>query len=132
LDKINKKELSESYICDLFISPAIKNTSWEPGVQTRREVTLTPGPVIVRGEMSARNKKKKKYADYVLYWEPGVHIAVVEAKNNTHTVSQGLQQTLGYAEIMQVPSAFSPIGDAFASHNKAHRPENRFGVEPGL
>ena len=40
--------------------------------QIRREVTLTPGPVIVRGNMSARNKKKKKFADYVLSWEPGV------------------------------------------------------------
>lgn len=125
--EINKKELSESDICDLYISPAIKNAGWEPGVQIRREVTLTPGPVIVRGEMSARNKKKKKYADYVLYWEPGVHIAVVEAKDNKHTVSQGLQQALGYADIMQVPCAFSSNGDAFASHNKV--PANGEDIE---
>ena len=66
----------------------------------------------------SRNKKKKKFADYVLYQEPGVPIAVVEAKDNNHTVSQGLQQALGYAEIMDVPSAYSSNGDAFASHNK--------------
>ncbi len=36
--------------------------------QIRREVTLTPGPIIVRGNMSSRNKKKKKFADYVLSW----------------------------------------------------------------
>ena len=63
---MDKKELSESDICDLYITPAIKNAGWDPFTQIRREVTLTPGPVIVRGEMSARNKKKKKYADYVL------------------------------------------------------------------
>jgi len=118
LDKIKKKELSETDICDLFITPAIKNAGWDPVNQIRREVTLTPGPVIVRGNMSSRNKKKKKFADYVLYQEPGVPIAVVEAKDNNHTVSQGMQQALGYAEILEVPSALSSNGDAFASHNK--------------
>jgi type I restriction enzyme R subunit len=118
LGKINKKELSETDICDLFITPAIKNAGWDPINQIRREVTLTPGPVIVRGNMSLRNKKKKKFADYVLYQEPGVPIAVIEAKDNNHTVSQGMQQALQYSEILDVPSAFSSNGDAFASHNK--------------
>jgi len=118
LDIIDKKKLSEKDICDLFITPAIKNAGWNPINQIRREVTLTPGPVIVRGNMSSRNKKKKKFADYVLYQELGVPIGVVEAKDNNYTVSQGMQQALGYAEILEVPSAFSSNGDAFASHNK--------------
>ena len=63
---MNKKELSEIDICDQYITPAIKNAGWDMFTQIRREVTLTPGPIIVRGEMSARNKKKKKFADYVL------------------------------------------------------------------
>jgi type I restriction enzyme, R subunit len=113
-----KKALSEIDICDLFITPALKNAGWDQPTQIRREVTLTPGPVIVRGEMSARNKKKKKFADYVLHWKPGTRIAVIEAKDNKHTVSSGLQQALGYAEILGVPSAFSSNGDAFVSHNK--------------
>ncbi|MHA4812613.1 EcoAI/FtnUII family type I restriction enzme subunit R [Flavitalea flava] len=115
---MNKKELSESDICDLYITPAIKNAGWDPFKQIRREVTLTPGPVIVRGEMSARNKKKKKFADYVLSREPGTRIAVIEAKDNNYSVGHGIQQALGYAEILGVPSAFSSNGDAFASHNK--------------
>jgi type I restriction enzyme R subunit len=90
--------------------------------QVRREVTLTPGPVVVRGNVASRNKKKKKFADYVLYREPSVPIAVIEAKDNWHTVSQGLQQALGYAEILGIPSAYSSNGDAFASHNKAAAP----------
>lgn len=114
----NKKELTEIDVCDLYISPAIKNAGWEWGVQVRREFALTPGPVIVRGNMSVRNKKKRKYADYALFWKPGVPIGVVEAKDNTHTVSHGMQQALCYADIMNVPSAFSSNGDAFASHNK--------------
>ncbi len=118
MDKKEKKELSEIDICDLFITPAIKDAGWEPLKQIRREVTLTPGPIIVRGNMSSRNKKKKKFADYVLSWEPGVPVAVVEAKDNNHTVSHGMQQALGYSEILEVPSTYSSNGDAFASHNK--------------
>ena len=118
MKEINKKELSEIDICDLYITPAIKEAGWDHLRQIRREVTLTPGPVIVRGDMSFRNKKKKKFADYVLSFEPGVPVSVVEAKDNNHTVSSGMQQALGYAEIMQVPGAFSSNGDAFASHNK--------------
>ncbi|RDH84319.1 MAG: restriction endonuclease [endosymbiont of Escarpia spicata] len=118
MDKKDKQQLSEIDICDLFITPAIKEAGWDQMQQIRREVTLTPGPVIVRGNMSARNKKKKKFADYVLSKEPGIPIAVVEAKDNKHTVSHGMQQALGYVEILEVPSAFSSNGDAFASHNK--------------
>lgn len=121
-DKVDKKELTELDICDLFITPAIKNAGWDQYTQIRREVTLTPGPVIVRGEMSARNKKKKKFADYVLHKEPGVPIAIVEAKDNNKSVSHGLQQALGYAAILEVPSAFSSNGDAFASHNDVAEP----------
>lgn len=118
MDSTEKKKLSESDICDLFITPAIKDAGWDPMTQIRREVTLTPGPVVVRGNMSSRNKNKKKFADYVLSWKPGVPVAVVEAKDNNHTASHGMQQALGYAEILEVPSTFSSNGDAFASHNK--------------
>jgi type I restriction enzyme R subunit len=113
-----KKALCEIDICDLFITPAIKRAGWDQPTQIRREVTLTPGPVIVRGSLSSRNKKKKKFADYVLLREAGVPIAVIEAKDNNYTVSHGLQQALGYAGILDVPSAFSSNGDAFACHNR--------------
>ena len=118
MNGINKKELSETDICDLFITPAIKQAGWDPIKQIRREVTLTPGPVVVRGSLSSRNRKKKKFADYVLSLEPGVPIAVVEAKGNNCGVSHGMQQALGYAEILDVPCTFSSNGDAIASHNK--------------
>jgi len=127
MDKKEKLELSEADIRALFITPAIKNAGWDELTQIRREVTLTPGPIVVRGQISSRNKKKKKFADYVLSWEKGVPVAVVEAKENGHTVSHGMQQALGYAEILEVPSTFSSNGDAFASHNKV--PEAHEDVE---
>ncbi|MEZ0139806.1 MAG: EcoAI/FtnUII family type I restriction enzme subunit R [Candidatus Reddybacter sp.] len=130
MDKKEKQQLSEIDICDLFITPAIKNAGWDQMTQIRREVTLTPGPVIVRGNMSSRNKKKKKFADYVLQWEKGVPIAVVEAKDNKQTVSHGMQQALGYSDILEIPSTFSSNGDAFASHNK--KPEDGEAIETEL
>ncbi len=119
MDKADKLKLSESDICDLFITPAIKKAGWDPFRQVRREVTLAPGPIVVRGNLASRNRKKKKFADYVLSWQPGMPVAIVEAKSNSHSVSDGLQQALGYAAILDLPTAFSSNGDAFASHNRA-------------
>lgn len=119
MDKVDKQNLSESDVCDLFITPSIKKAGWNQLTQVRREVTLTPGPVIVRGNLSSRNKRKKKFADYVLYWQPGLPIAIVEAKDNKHGYSDGLQQALGYANILDLPTALSSNGDAFAQHNRA-------------
>ena len=132
MDKKEKIKLSESDICDLFITPAIKNAGWEPMTQIRREVTLTPGPIIVRGNLCSRNKKKKKFADYVLSRQASIPVAVVEAKDNNHTVGQGMQQALGYADILNVPSAFSSNGDGFASHNKAALSGEDIETEFGL
>jgi type I restriction enzyme, R subunit len=119
LNQADKQKLSESDICDLFITPAIQQVGWDQFKQVRREVTLTPGPVIVRGNLSSRNKKKKKFADYVLSWQPGLPLAIVEAKDSKHGVSDGLQQAISYAEILDLPSAFSSNGDGFAQYNRA-------------
>ncbi len=113
-----KKDLTEIDICDLFITPAIKEAGWDQVKQIRREYPISPGPVIVRGNLSSRNKKKRRRADYALLREKGMPIAVVEAKDNTHSVSHGLQQAISYTEDLNLPSAFSSNGDAFASHNK--------------
>jgi type I restriction enzyme R subunit len=118
MESKEKKELSEADIKAKFITPALSKSGWDEMTQIRREVTLTPGPVVVRGNLSSRNKKKKKFADYVLQKEKGVPVAVVEAKENNFSISHGLQQALGYADILDVPCAFSSNGDGFASHNK--------------
>ena len=85
MDKEEKRGLSESDICDLFITPAIKAAGWDQMTQMRREVTLTPGPVVVRGNVAARNTNKKKFADYVLQKSSGIPIAIVEAQGDTYT-----------------------------------------------
>src|SRR5690554_180907 len=113
---MNKKELSERDICTKYITPAIERAGWDITTQIREEFPLTKGRIIVRGKMHTRAANKR--ADYVLFYKPGIPIAVVEAKDNTHTVSDGMQQALGYADMIQVPFVFSSNGDSFLFHNK--------------
>ena len=113
---MNKKKLSERDICTKFITPAIEQAGWDIATQIREEFPLTNGRIIVRGKMHTRAVNKR--ADYILFYKPGIPIAVVEAKNNKHTIADGMQQALGYAEMIQVPFVFSSNGDGFLFHNK--------------
>lgn len=132
MDSKEKKQLSEADIKAKFITPAIVKAGWDELTQIRREVTLTPGPVVVRGNLSSRNKKKRKFADYVLQKEKGVPLAVIEAKDNNVSISHGLQQALGYAAILDLPCAFSSNGDGFACHNKVAPAGSDIETEFGL
>ncbi len=116
MDTINKKELSERDICTKFITPAIKSAGWNIHTQVREEVFLTDGRVIVQGQKTTRGERKR--ADYVLYYKQNIPIAVIEAKDNNHEVGSGMQQALGYAEMLDVPFAFSSNGDSFQFHDK--------------
>lgn len=112
---MDKKSLSERDICTKYITPALERAGWDIQLQVREEVSLTKGRVIVRGKVHTRGKNKR--ADYILYYKPNIPIAVIEAKDNKHTVSDGMQQALGYAEMIKVPFVFSSNGDAFLFHN---------------
>ena len=112
----NKKSLSERDICTQFITPALQRAGWDFATQVREEVTFTKGRVIVRGKLHTRGKQKR--ADYVLYYAPNLPIAVIEAKDNNHTVGDGMQQGLNYAETLDVPYAISSNGDAFLVHDR--------------
>ena len=112
----DKKKLSERDICSKYITPAITGAGWDLLTQIREEVTFTKGRVIVRGKLHTRGEQKR--ADYVLYFKPNIPIAVIEAKDNTHSVGAGMQQALNYAETLGVPFVFSSNGDAFLMHDR--------------
>ncbi len=112
---MSKKQLSERDICTKFITPALERAGWNITTQVREEFPITSGRIIVRGKMHTRGKNKR--ADYVLFYKPGIPIAVIEAKDNNHSVGDGMQQALGYADMLQVPFVFSSNGDAFLFHN---------------
>ena len=116
---MNKKELTETDIRTKFITPAIvgeNGQKWNCQTQLREEVYFTKGRVLVRGKQVKRGAAKK--ADYVLYYKPNQPIAVVEAKDNTHAVGAGMQQALEYAEILDLPFAYSSNGDGFLEHDR--------------
>ena len=113
---MDKQQLSERDICTKFITPALEGAGWDIATQIREEFPLTKGRIIVRGKLTTRARNKR--ADYVLFLKPNLPIAVVEAKDNTHTLGDGMQQALGYAALLDVPFAFSSNGDGFLFHNK--------------
>jgi type I restriction enzyme, R subunit len=111
-----KRNLTERDICTKFITPALVAAKWDLMNQIREEVYFTKGRVIVRGKLSVRGEAKK--ADYILSHKPGVQLAVVEAKDNTHSVGSGMQQALDYAATLDIPFVFSSNGDAFLFHDR--------------
>ena len=96
-----------------YISPAIVS-KWDKDKITM-ETKITDGKINLRGNLISREKPKK--ADYVLYLNPNKPIAIVEAKDNKHSISYGLQQAMTYAEMLDVPFAYSSNGDGFFEHD---------------
>lgn len=110
---MEKSKLSETDICEKFISPALVQAGWDVIEQVLREYPLRPGRMVVRGQRASRDKKSIVFADYVLFWKANIPLAVIEAKDNNHAVGAGMQQALGYAELLEVPFVFASNGDGF-------------------
>ncbi|MFW5696026.1 MAG: EcoAI/FtnUII family type I restriction enzme subunit R, partial [Alkalispirochaeta sp.] len=108
---MNKTDLSETDIRTKFITPALIAAGWDPMTQLREELQLTAGRVMVQGRIARRRAGKR--ADYVLFYKPGIPIAIVEAKDNTHPVGAGIEQAIDYARLLDVPFVYSSNGDAF-------------------
>jgi type I restriction enzyme, R subunit len=116
---MNKKSLTEADIRTKFITPALVGSNgdkWNVMTQIHEEVYFTNGRVIVRGKTVKRGEAKK--ADYVLSYKPNLPLAIIEAKDNKHAVGAGMQQALEYAEILDIPFAYSSNGDAFLEHDR--------------
>lgn len=108
----NKKQLSEEDIKLRYITPAINAAGWN-NEQIRMEYYFTAGRVLIQGKFHARKEGKK--ADYLLFSADNQPIAIVEAKDNNKSAGQGLQQAMEYAEILDIPFAYSSNGDCFVN-----------------
>jgi type I restriction enzyme, R subunit len=113
---MNKKELTEADIRTKFITPALRQAGWDEMLQIREEVSFTKGRIIVRGKLVSRGQAKR--ADYVLYYKPNIPLALVEAKDNSHSVGDGMQRGLEYATTLDIPFVFSSNGDGFVFHDR--------------
>ena len=119
---LNKSTLSERDICTKYITPALEKAGWDKNLQILEEVGFTNGRIYVRGKLTARGKRKR--ADYILYYKTNIPIAIIEAKDNNHSVRAGIQQALDYANTLDIPFVFSSNGDGFLFHDKTSNNEN--------
>ncbi len=108
-----KWQMSEEDIKLHYITPAI-TAKWGLDRITM-ETKITDGRINLRGNLVTREKPKR--ADYILYINANNPVAIVEAKDNSHSVSHGLQQAMEYAQMLDVPFAYSSNGDGFCEHD---------------
>lgn len=112
---IPKSQMTEEDVKLNFITPALVNRGWNNKITMETMVKFTDGKINLRGNLVTRSNPKK--ADYILYFCVNNPIAVVEAKDNNHSVSYGMQQAIDYAIMLDVPFAYSSNGDAFMEHD---------------
>ena len=108
-----KSEMSEEDVKLQYITPAI-TSKWDRGKITM-ETQVTDGKINLKGNFVFREKPKR--ADYILYLNANNPIAIIEAKDNKHSISHGLQQAMTYARMLDLPFAYSSNGEGFAEHD---------------
>jgi type I restriction enzyme R subunit len=123
---MNKKDLTEEDIKLRFITPAINNASWK-NEHIRMEYYFTDGRVVFQGRVHARQTGKK--ADYLLFHAANKPIAIVEAKDNNKPLGGGMQQAMEYAQILDIPFAYSSNGDGFLEHDFLTGTETELALE---
>lgn len=124
----NIQALSEEDIKFRYITPAIENKGWKKtDITMETRVKLTDGKINLRGNLVARGKAK--FADYVLYFNRATPIAIVEAKDANHSISFGMQQAKEYAQMMDVPFAFSSNGLGFQEYDFLTGRERSLGMD---
>ena len=111
---MSKKDLTEEDIKLRYITPAINSAGWK-NEHIRMEYYFTDGRVIFQGKVHARQTGKK--ADYLLFHAVNKPIAIVEAKDNNKPLGGGMQQAMEYAQILDIPFAYSSNGDGFLEHD---------------
>lgn len=121
-------QLSEEDIKLRYITPSIIDKGWSvDNITMETKVKLTDGKINLRGNLVSRGKAK--YADYVLYYNRATPIAIVEAKDASHTVAHGLQQAKEYAQMMDVPFAFSSNGMGYQEYDFLTGKERYFSMD---
>lgn len=120
-----KRSMTEEDIKLQYITPSV-TSKWSIGKITM-ETQITDGKINLKGNFVFREKPKR--ADYLLYLSVNNPIAVIEAKDNNHSISHGLQQAMEYAKMLDVPFAYSSNGDGFAEHDFLTGQEREFGLD---
>src|SRR3989344_1735162 len=110
------KNLSEQDITTKYVLPALQKAGWDSSTQIREQYSFTAGRIVVRGQTVKRGEQKR--VDVLLFHKNHYPIAVIEVKDGSHTVGDGMQQGIGYAEALDAPFAYSTNGAAFLEHDR--------------
>lgn len=110
---LSMTDMTEEDVKLNFITPALFSSGWKDKITM--ETKITDGRINLKGNIISREAPKK--ADYVLYINANHPIAVVEAKDNNHSVSFGMQQAKEYAQMMNIKFAYSSNGSGFQEYD---------------
>lgn len=124
---LDKKQMTEEDIKLNFITPALLSKGWKDKITMETKVQFTDGKINLKGNIAVRGDAKK--ADYVLYMSKDYPIAIVEAKDNNHTISYGMQQAKTYAQMMDLKFAYSSNGDGFEEYDFLTGQERQIGMD---
>lgn len=124
---LDKKQMTEEDIKLNFITPALLVKGWKDKITMETKVKFTDGKINIKGNIAVRGDAKK--ADYVLYLRKNYPIAIVEAKDNNHSISFGMQQAKTYAEMLDVKFAYSSNGDGFQEYDFLTGQERQIGMD---
>jgi len=112
--KMQVNHLTEEDVKNRYITPALEKSGWQRE-QMKMEYAFTDGQILVTDKKITRGKINR--ADYLLLKNETVPLAIVEAKNLKQTAAAGLQQAMNYAEVLNVPFAYSSNGKNFVEHD---------------
>jgi type I restriction enzyme R subunit len=105
----------EKDTCRDYVLPRLKAAGWGDE-QILEQFPITDGRVITIGKKHRRGEALR--ADYVLEYRAGVPVAVVEAKREYSTPGKGLQQAKNYAQLLDVPFAYSSNGKGIVEDDR--------------
>jgi type I restriction enzyme R subunit len=116
LSIVDKTSLSEQDICSKYVLPAVTAAGWDLHTQIREQYTFTAGRIMVRGKTVSRGERKR--VDFILFGKANLPLAIIEAKDASHSVGDGMGQALAYADALDVPFVYSTNGEGFLEHNR--------------
>ena len=93
-----------------LITPSLQSSGWI-GPKITMEYPISAGQIVLQGDGHQRLLPQK--ADYLLRYSESLPIAIVEAKDEDHSVGAGLQQAMGYAEKLGLLFAYSSNGHGY-------------------
>ena len=117
--------MTEADVRAKLIDPAVEQAGWSED-RVQREITFTAGRIHVHGKTVSRGKKKR--VDYILYYKNDLPLALIEAKDDSHSAGDGLQQGISYAQDLDIPFVYSSNGKGFIEHDSFTGAEKELDV----